>query len=92
MSLQKSRCRIVVFAFVFALLAGGRMFASVTASISGTVKDASGASIAGATVTATDTGTGIYPNPHHQQSEFLLLSGAAPSQKCEGGLGQGLDR
>jgi hypothetical protein len=59
MSLQKSRYWIVVFTLVSALLAGGRMFASVTASISGTVKDASGASIAGATVTATDTGTGI---------------------------------
>ena len=59
MSLQKSRYWIVVFAFVFALLLGGRMFASVTASISGTVKDATGASIPGATVTATDTGTGI---------------------------------
>ena len=59
MYLQKSRYWIVVFTFVFALLLGGRMFASVTASISGTVKDASGASIPGATVTATDTGTGI---------------------------------
>jgi hypothetical protein len=59
MSLQKSRYWIVVFAFVFALLLGGRMFASVTASISGTVKDATGASVPGATVTATDTGTGI---------------------------------
>ena len=59
MSLQKSRYWIVVFAFVVALLLGGRMFASVTASISGTVKDATGASVPGATVTATDTGTGI---------------------------------
>jgi hypothetical protein len=59
MYLQKSLYWIVVFAFVFALLPGGRMFASVTASISGTVKDATGASIPGATVTATDTGTGI---------------------------------
>jgi Carboxypeptidase regulatory-like domain/TonB dependent receptor len=59
MYLQKSPYWIVVFAFVFALLLGGRTFASVTASISGTVKDATGASIPGATVTATDTGTGI---------------------------------
>jgi len=59
MYLQKSLYWIVVFAFVFALLLGGRTFASVTASISGTVKDATGASIPGATVTATDTGTGI---------------------------------
>jgi hypothetical protein len=59
MYLQKSLYWIVVFAFVFALLPGAPMFASVTASISGTVKDATGASLPGATVTATDTGTGI---------------------------------
>jgi hypothetical protein len=59
MYLQKSLYWIVVFAFVFALLPGGPVFASVTASISGTVKDSTGASIPGATVTATDTGTGI---------------------------------
>ncbi len=59
MYLQKSLYWIVVFSFVFALLPGGPMFASVTASISGTVKDSTGASIPGATVTATDTGTGI---------------------------------
>ena len=35
------------------------MFAGVTASISGTIKDPSGAAIAGATVTATNLGTGI---------------------------------
>ena len=63
MYLQRSRYWIVVFACAFALLVGGRMFASVTASISGTVKDASGASIPGATVTATDTGTGISQTP-----------------------------
>ncbi len=59
MHLQKSLYWIVVFAFLLALLPGRRMSASVTASISGTVKDATGASIPGATVTATDTGTGI---------------------------------
>ena len=41
------------------LLVSGQIFAGVTASISGTVKDSSGASIAGATVTATNTDTGI---------------------------------
>ena len=59
MHFQRSRYWAVVFSCVFALLVGGRLFASVTASISGTVKDASGASIAGATVTATNAGTGI---------------------------------
>jgi hypothetical protein len=42
-----------------ALLLGANAFAGVTASISGTVKDTSGATIAGALVTATNTDTGI---------------------------------
>jgi Carboxypeptidase regulatory-like domain len=41
------------------LLVCSQVFAGVTASISGTVKDPSGAAIAGATVTATNTETGI---------------------------------
>src|SRR5277367_3701284 len=41
------------------LIVCSQLFAGVTASISGTVKDASGASIAGATVTATNTATAI---------------------------------
>ena len=48
---------LLVFAFV--LLACGRLFAGVTASISGTVTDSSGAVIAGATVTATNVDTGV---------------------------------
>jgi hypothetical protein len=59
MYLRRGQHWIGVFAFVFALLVGGRMFAGVTAGISGTVKDSSGASIPGAIVTATNTGTGI---------------------------------
>ena len=48
-----------VLLFVCVLLICGQLFAGVTASISGTVKDPSGAAIAGATVTATNTETGI---------------------------------
>jgi Carboxypeptidase regulatory-like domain len=59
MHFQRNRYWAVLFSCVFALLVAGRLFASVTASISGNVKDASGASITGATVTATNTGTGI---------------------------------
>jgi hypothetical protein len=51
--------RQAVLLFMGVLLICGQLFAGVTASISGTVKDTSGAAIAGATVTATDTGTGI---------------------------------
>ena len=59
MHLGRGHYWIGVFVFVFALLVGGRTFASVTASISGTVKDSSGASIPGATVTVANSGTGI---------------------------------
>jgi hypothetical protein len=59
MYLQGWRYWTGVWACLFVLLAGGRSFAGVTASISGTVKDLSGAAIPGATVTATNTGTGI---------------------------------
>ena len=42
-----------------AVLFCGRLYAGVTASISGTVTDASGAAVAGATVTVTNTDTGV---------------------------------
>jgi hypothetical protein len=45
--------------FAFALFACGRLFAGVTASISGTVTDSSGAVVAGATVTATNVDTAV---------------------------------
>ena len=48
---------ILVSALV--LLVCGQLFAGVTASVSGTVRDPTGATVAGATVTATNTGTGI---------------------------------
>jgi hypothetical protein len=51
--------RGVLLLTVMVLALGGQVFAGVTASISGTVKDASGAAIAAATVTATNTETGI---------------------------------
>jgi len=45
--------------FLSLLLVAGLAYASVSASISGTVTDASGAAIEGATVTATNVGTGV---------------------------------
>jgi hypothetical protein len=48
-----------VLALAVVLLLCGRLFAGVTASISGTVKDATGAFVVGAKVTATNTETGI---------------------------------
>src|ERR1700723_1607240 len=48
-----------VVAFALVLFANGRLLAGVTASISGTVTDPSGAVVAGATVTATNVETGV---------------------------------
>ena len=49
-----------LFTFILILLlAGGLAYAGVTASITGTVTDSSGAAVAGATVTATNVGTGV---------------------------------
>jgi hypothetical protein len=64
MYLEGRRHPSVVLAYIFAfilgaLFPGAKSFAGITASISGTIKDSSGASIAGATVTAIDTGTSI---------------------------------
>ena len=52
-------CRQATLVFALTLLASAQLFAGVTASISGTVKDLSGAAVAGATVTATNVGTAI---------------------------------
>jgi len=48
-----------VLIFALALFTCGRLLAGVTASISGTVTDPSGAVVAGATVTATNVDTGV---------------------------------
>ena len=48
-----------VLIFALALFTCGRLLAGVTASISGTVTDPSGAVVAGATVTATNVETGV---------------------------------
>jgi hypothetical protein len=50
---------VLAFVLVAALLTGGMAFASVTASISGTVTDATGATVVGATVRATNDDTGV---------------------------------
>ena len=50
-------CGVLVFALV--LFTCGRLLAGVSASISGTVTDPSGAVVAGASVTATNVETGV---------------------------------
>lgn len=59
MQVTRLRGFFVFIAFAFSVLLGARVYAGVTASISGTVTDASGAAIAGATVTATNVDTGV---------------------------------
>jgi hypothetical protein len=58
-SLSVSRLLKAMALLAVALLLAGRAFAGVTASISGTVKDATGAAVVGAKVTATNTETSI---------------------------------
>jgi len=59
LSLSVSRLLRAMALLTMTLLIGGRAFAGVTASISGTVKDTTGAAVVGAKVTATNTETSI---------------------------------
>src|SRR6267143_709182 len=59
LSLSVSRLLRAMALLAITLLIGGRAFAGVTASISGTVKDTTGSAVVGAKVTATNTETGI---------------------------------
>jgi hypothetical protein len=52
------------------LILSGPLFAGITASISGTIKDPSGAAIVGATVTATNTDTGITESQNTNELGF----------------------
>ena len=59
MRTSKIRKCLGVFVFALVLLSCGRLIAGVTASISGTVTDPTGAVVAGAAVTATNVDTGV---------------------------------
>jgi Carboxypeptidase regulatory-like domain len=59
MGVTRLRTFVGVLVLALAVLFCGRLNAGVTASISGTVMDASGAAVAGATVTATNIETGV---------------------------------
>ena len=59
MQVTRLRTYVGVLVLALAVLFCGRLNAGVTASISGTVTDASGAAVVGATVTATNVDTGI---------------------------------
>jgi hypothetical protein len=59
MRVSRLRRFVGLFTFALVLLFAARAYAGVTASISGTVTDSSGAAIAGAKVTATNVDTGV---------------------------------
>lgn len=59
MQVSRLRAFVGLFVFALALFLAARVYAGVTASISGTVTDSSGAAIAGASVTATNVDTGV---------------------------------
>jgi hypothetical protein len=59
MQVTRLRTYSVVLVLALAVFCCGRLNAGVTASISGTVMDSSGAAVVGATVTATNLDTGI---------------------------------
>jgi hypothetical protein len=59
MQMKVSRSLYGILSLTLSLLLCGQAYAGVTASISGTVKDSSGAIVVGATVTATNVDTGI---------------------------------
>src|ERR1700739_3243897 len=64
------RIATICYLGVTLLILGAVCFAGVSASISGTVRDPSGATIAGATVTASKTGTGISQNQKTNSAGF----------------------
>jgi hypothetical protein len=59
------------------LLSGGSVLGSVTASLSGTVRDASGAAIVGASVTAANSETGIAQTLHTNEQGYYSFQALA---------------
>src|SRR5579872_787363 len=70
--------RRVVLIGLWVVLASLSSFAGVTASISGTVKDPSGASVAGAKVTATNVATGIAQTQNTNEQGFYSFQTLPP--------------
>jgi hypothetical protein len=59
MQVTRLRSFVGILLLALAIFGSGLLYAGTTASISGTVTDASGAAVAGATVTATNVDTGV---------------------------------
>jgi hypothetical protein len=75
---SSSTCAKAALALILILLlSAGTALASVTASISGTVRDTSGAVVVGATVTATNTETGIVTTLHTNEQGYYSFQSLA---------------
>ena len=74
---RRSMMPLVLPLFAVLLLFCGSALGSVTASISGTVTDASGAAIVGAAVTATNVETGIVQTLHTNQQGYFTFPSLA---------------
>jgi len=59
MQVKRLRNLVGILSLALAIFGSGLLYAGTTASISGTVTDASGAAVVGATVTATNVDTGV---------------------------------
>jgi hypothetical protein len=77
MQISKIRNCFGMFVLALALCLSGQLFAGVTASISGTVTDPSGAVVAGATVTATNIDTGVATTQTTNASGFYSFQSLA---------------
>src|SRR5208337_895817 len=74
---RRSVMQLVLPLFAVLLLLCGSALGSVTASIAGTVTDASGAAIVGAAVTATNLETGIVQTLHTNQQGYYTFPSLA---------------
>lgn len=79
MHLKRSHRRIFLSGLCLVLCAAHAL-AGVTASISGTIKDPSGASVAGATVAATNVGTGITQTETTNDQGFFSFQTLPPGK------------
>ena len=77
MQISKIRNCFGMFVLALALCLSGQLFAGVTASISGTVTDPSGAVVAGATVIATNIDTGVATTQTTNASGFYSFQSLA---------------
>lgn len=79
-SKNQMRTRVALAAIVFLLLFSNAALAGVTASMSGTVKDPTGAAVTGARVTAVNSDTGISQTQNTNGQGFYSFQSLPPGQ------------